>query len=171
MNLSTSFREVPPSVEIWTSTYGRAKARTYIQHLCEDTGRSPEDLPEEMNDREKWRERVWDIRPSGTTWWWCAFMKYKKIALCWTDHLLRKGIKMWLKYHKKGLQKRKKNVNIENTYYCCILQVYICKHKWTLLFQIRNGLLISDTIRGGRHNSIYTDPTPLRAVHLVLVKI
>ena len=29
-------------------------ARTYIQQLCEDTGCSPEDLPEAMNDREKW---------------------------------------------------------------------------------------------------------------------
>ena len=35
--------------------------------LCEDTGCSPEDLPEAMNDREKWRERVRDIRASGTT--------------------------------------------------------------------------------------------------------
>ena len=26
---------------------------TYIQHLCEDTGCSPEHLPEAMNDREK----------------------------------------------------------------------------------------------------------------------
>ena len=41
---------------LWTHTYGRAKAgrpaRTYIQQLCEDTGCSPEDLPEAMNDRE-----------------------------------------------------------------------------------------------------------------------
>ena len=55
----------------WTPTYGRAKAgrpaRTYIQQLCEDTGCSPEDLPEAMNDREKWREKVRDIRASGTT--------------------------------------------------------------------------------------------------------
>ena len=27
-------------------------------------------LPEAMNAREKWRERVSDIRASGTTWWW-----------------------------------------------------------------------------------------------------
>ena len=57
---------------LWTPIYGRAKAgrpaRTYIQQLCEDTGCSPEDLPEAMNDREKWRERVRDIRASGTTW-------------------------------------------------------------------------------------------------------
>ena len=36
----------------WTPTYCRAKAgrpaRIYIQQLCEDTGRSPEDLPEAM---------------------------------------------------------------------------------------------------------------------------
>ena len=43
---------------LWTPAYGPAKAgqpvRTYIQQLCEDTGCSPEDLPEAMNDREKW---------------------------------------------------------------------------------------------------------------------
>ena len=56
----------------WTPTYGRAKAgwpaRTYIEQLCEDTGCSPEDLPEAMNDSEEWRERVSDIRAGGTTW-------------------------------------------------------------------------------------------------------
>ena len=61
-------------VFLWTPTYGRAKtgrpARTYIQQLCEDTGCSPEDLPEAVNDREKWWERVRDIHASGTTWWW-----------------------------------------------------------------------------------------------------
>ena len=55
----------------WTPTYSRAKARrparTYIQHLCEDTGCSPEDLPEAMNDWEKWWVRVWDIRAGGMT--------------------------------------------------------------------------------------------------------
>ena len=61
-------------VPLWTSTYGRSKAgrpaRTYIPQLCEDTGCGPEVLPEAMNDREKWREKVRDIRASGTTWWW-----------------------------------------------------------------------------------------------------
>ena len=61
-------------VLLWTPTYGRTKAgrlaRTSIQKLCEDTGCRPEDLSEAMNDREKWRERVRDIRASGTTWWW-----------------------------------------------------------------------------------------------------
>ena len=40
---------------------------TYIQQLCRDTGCRPEDLPEAMNDREKWRERVRDIRAGCTT--------------------------------------------------------------------------------------------------------
>ena len=66
--------ELISDVLLWTPTYGRAKAgrpaRIYIQQLCEDTGCSPEDLPEAMNDREKWRERVRYIRASGTTWWW-----------------------------------------------------------------------------------------------------
>ena len=63
--------ELISDVLLWTSAYGQAKAgrpaRTYIQQLCEDTGCSPEDLPEAMNDREKWRERVRDIHASGTT--------------------------------------------------------------------------------------------------------
>ena len=69
-----SREELIRDVLLWTPTYSRAKAgrpaRTYIQQLCDDTGCSPEDLPEAMNDREKWRERVRDIRAGGTTWWW-----------------------------------------------------------------------------------------------------
>ena len=66
--------ELISDVLLWTPTHGRAKAgwpaRTYIQQLCEDTGCSPEDLPEAMKDREKWRERVRDIHATSTTWWW-----------------------------------------------------------------------------------------------------
>ena len=66
--------ELISDVLLWTPTYGQAKAgrqaRTYIQQLCEDTGCNPEDLPEAMNDREKWQEIVMDIRAGGTTWWW-----------------------------------------------------------------------------------------------------
>ena len=66
--------ELISDVLLWTPTHGRAKAgrpaRTYIQQLCEDTGCCPEDLSEAMNDREKWRERVRDIRATSTTWWW-----------------------------------------------------------------------------------------------------
>ena len=65
--------ELISDVLLWTPTHGREKpgrqARTYIQQLCEDTGCSqkPENLPEAMNDREKWRERVKDIRATSTT--------------------------------------------------------------------------------------------------------
>ena len=51
--------ELISDVLLWTPEYGQAKAgrpaRTCIQQLCEDTGCNPEDLPEAMNDREKWR--------------------------------------------------------------------------------------------------------------------
>ena len=74
--------ELIRDVLLWTPTYSRAKAgrpaRTYIQQLCEDTGCSPEDLPEAMNDREKWRERVRDIRASGTTSWWWWTSSYRR---------------------------------------------------------------------------------------------
>ena len=66
--------ELIRDVLLWIPTYGREKAgrpvRTYIQQLCEDTGCNLEDLPEAINDKELWRERVRDIRASGTTWWW-----------------------------------------------------------------------------------------------------
>ena len=63
--------ELKSDVLLWTPTYGQAKAgrpaRTYIQQLCEDTRCSPEDLPEAINHREKWRERVRDIRATSST--------------------------------------------------------------------------------------------------------
>ena len=76
--------ELKSDVLLCTPTYGRAKAgwpaRTYIQQPCVDTGGSPEDLPEAMNDREKWPERVRDIRASGTTswWWWWHSLNVKQ---------------------------------------------------------------------------------------------
>ena len=57
--------ELINDVLLWTPIYRRAKAgrpaRTYIQELCEGTGCSPEELPEAMNDSEKWWEMVRDI--------------------------------------------------------------------------------------------------------------
>ena len=69
---------------LWTPAYSQAKAgrpaRIYIQQLCEDTGCSPEDLPEVMNNREKWWERVRDICASSTTWsWWW----YELVLIYW----------------------------------------------------------------------------------------
>ena len=89
--------ELISDVLLWAPTHGRAKAgrpaRTYIQQLCEDTGCGPEDLPEAMNDRREWRERVRDIRASGTTWWWWwwwflyCFCTYVCISLCLCMHV------------------------------------------------------------------------------------
>ena len=78
--------ELISDVLLWTSSHGHAKAgqlaRTYIQQLCEDTGCSPGDLPEAMNDREGWQERVRDICADGATrwqWWWFQMRKFLAI--------------------------------------------------------------------------------------------
>ena len=59
---------------LWTTSHGRAKAgrlaRTYIQQVCADTRRSPEDQLEAMYDRVGWRERVRDIHADSASWWW-----------------------------------------------------------------------------------------------------
>ena len=82
--------ELISDVLLWTPTYGRAKAGrsawTYIQQLCEDTGYSLEDLPEAMNNREKWQESVRDIRAGGMTWWWwwgCHLWDVRPYASSW----------------------------------------------------------------------------------------
>ena len=63
--------KIVSDVLLWIPAYGQSKAgrpaRTFIQQLCDDTGCNPEDLPEAMNDRDTWGERVRDIRASGTT--------------------------------------------------------------------------------------------------------
>ena len=87
--------ELIRDVLLWTPTHGRAKAgrpaRTYIQQLCEDTGCCPEDLPRAMNDREEWRERVRDIRPTSATWWWWR----KSIHQSWLAKGLGLGLLCW----------------------------------------------------------------------------
>ena len=69
-----SMEEPISDVLLWTSSHGRAKAerpaRTYIQQLCADTRWGLEDLPKAMNDRERCREKVRDIRADSATWWW-----------------------------------------------------------------------------------------------------
>ena len=75
--------ELISDVLLWTPSHSWAKAgrpaRTYIMQLCEDTGCSPEDLPEAMNDREERRERVRDIRADGATRWDDDFRRTKKL--------------------------------------------------------------------------------------------
>ena len=66
--------ELISNVVLWTPSKGRAKAgrpaRNNIQELCVDKGCSSEDLPEVIDDKDGWRERVRDICADGTTWWW-----------------------------------------------------------------------------------------------------
>ena len=74
--------ELISDVLLWTPSHGHAKAgrpaRSYIQQLCEDMRCCPGGLPEAMNDREGWWERVRDIRADGTTrwWWWWVLINY-----------------------------------------------------------------------------------------------
>ena len=62
--VSNNLQDLALNNQLWSICQ---PARTYIQQVREDTGCSAEDLPEAMNDREKWRERVRDIRASGMT--------------------------------------------------------------------------------------------------------
>ena len=69
-----SWDELISDILLWTPSHGQAKAgrpaRTYIQQLCANTGYDLEDLPEAMDDKEGWWERVRDICADGVTWWW-----------------------------------------------------------------------------------------------------
>ena len=107
--------ELISDVLLWAPSHGQAKAGwpapTYIQQLCEDTGCSPENPPEAINDREEWRERVRDIRTGGTTrwWWWRPSnenMTLWHVKFCWlfceplshsSFHLIASGI-MFVSY-------------------------------------------------------------------------
>ena len=93
----------------------------YIQQLCEDTGCSPKDLPDAMNDREKWRERVRDIRASSTTWWW------------W--------LMFWMKTCMQYSEQTRKLIHTKIQHACCSHQKkkIINKHTFLLIF-LRNGV-------------------------------
>ena len=88
--------ELISDVLLWTSSHGRAKARrparTYIQQLYEDTGCSPEDLPEAMNDGEEWQERVRDIRADSTTWWWWFIVISDILRIC----IIKRLYSVWM---------------------------------------------------------------------------
>ena len=89
--------ELISDVLLWTPAYGQAKAgrpaRTCIQQLCEDTGWSPEDQPEAMNDWEKWQERARDIRASSMTWYIYVYI-YMEGMICkwiiWQEHMAQR---------------------------------------------------------------------------------
>ena len=69
-----SRNELISDVLLWTPSHGWAKAgrpaRTCIQQFCANTGCSLEDLPEAVDEREGWRERVRGVRADGATWWY-----------------------------------------------------------------------------------------------------
>ena len=110
---------------LWTPTYGWAKARwparTYIQQLCEEMGCRFEDLPEAMNNRKKWRERVRDIRASGMTWWWyiyiytyvCIYM-YIYIHVCVCMYIY-----IYIYVHK---------------YVCVYIYIYVCVYVYIYIY-------------------------------------
>ena len=81
--------EIVSDVLQWTPASGQSKAgrpaRTYIQQLYVDTVYNPEDLPEAMNDRETWKERVRDIRASHSTWWWWWLKNYYRFLSTESD--------------------------------------------------------------------------------------
>ena len=65
--------ELINSILLWIPSHGRVKAgwpaRTYLQQLYANTGCSLEDLPEAMDNKEGWGEKVGEIRDGGATWW------------------------------------------------------------------------------------------------------
>ena len=89
--------ELISDVLLWTPSHGPTKAgrpaRTYIQLLCVDTGCSPEDLPEVMDNRQGWEKRVMDISADGATsrwrWWWCKQWFFPVGWGCWMHRLHR----------------------------------------------------------------------------------
>ena len=63
--------ELISDVLLWTPSHDQAKAgRPARTYSSENTGCSPEDQPEAINNREEWQERVRDICAGGMTWWW-----------------------------------------------------------------------------------------------------
>ena len=86
--------ELISDVLLWTPSHGRPKAgrptRTYIQELCVDKECSAEDLPEAMDGRKGWRERVRDICADSVTWWWWWWSPKAAIPWLWPQfiHLL-----------------------------------------------------------------------------------
>ena len=105
--------ELISDILLWTLSHGRAKegrpARTYIQQLCANTGCSPEDLPEAMDDREGWRKRVREIRADFVTWWWWWWWWW-----WWFVHREKFRIKRRKKKKKKKREEREKWKNGSN---------------------------------------------------------
>ena len=81
-------RDILPKASLHERAKVGRPARTYIQQICADTGCSLEDLPGTMDDRDRWREGVREIRAGVMTWW----RLFQVIILC-TNNLLLHSIK------------------------------------------------------------------------------
>ena len=97
-----SREELISDVLLWTLSEGQAKAgrpaRIYIQQLCEDTGCSPEDPTEAMNDRKGWRERVRDIRAGVPTRWWWWWWHVSRIYPASQDSIRWYTLMVWFSF-------------------------------------------------------------------------
>ena len=135
--------ELRSDVLQWTPTYGWAKAgrpaRTYIQQLCEDTGCNPEDLPEAMNDRETWQERVRDIHAGGTTWWWYCFLTVTSIHVI--EDILTFVFLFWYhNFHSPIVIPI--SFSIHKTYHIS-LNLFLCLHLKISSFRLFNSWLVT----------------------------
>ena len=77
--------ELISSILLYTPSHRRAKAgrpaRTYMQQLFADIGCSLEDLMRAIDDRERWRERVREIRAGGATWCYPQIIPVKNCSM------------------------------------------------------------------------------------------
>ena len=99
--------ELISDVLLWTPSYGREKAgwpaRIDIHQLYVVMGCSPEDLPEAMNGRERWWERVRDIRTDGTTRWWDDDYWFDFVGWVRATYTLRGKLKSLKAYDKTDI--------------------------------------------------------------------
>ncbi len=58
---------LPGLVHYCPQDSGVVAVKLFLHQFSQDTGCSPEDLPEAMNNMEEWRERARDIHAGGTT--------------------------------------------------------------------------------------------------------
>ena len=87
---------------------------------------SPEDLPEVMNNREEWRERVRGICTGGTTrWWWLIILQYYLLIMLQKNQNWFHNLIIFWSY----LQRFAKTALL-NYIGCSAVNIYIQISKW-----------------------------------------
>ena len=61
---------IPQPSEVCPINWIQLIKSIYQQQPCTDTGCRHEDLPGAMDERGEWQERIRQIHPSNSTWWW-----------------------------------------------------------------------------------------------------